>query len=109
MIAHTPAPWIVQHEEHNEWRFNIVQSIDEGNVIAGPFVRRTSFAKDDIALANAAFICHAVNNHDKLREALTALQTWCSASNISPDNDDAWGKSAFDRARAALAAESEAK
>jgi hypothetical protein len=65
MAEHTPTPWYADEDsrEGMEWNIHIVQHDNPNN-------RVCFMTSDGPSEANAAFIVKAVNNHDKLVEAL---------------------------------------
>lgn len=63
-MTHTPTPWRVE-----EWPDDIMDS--EGMAVATTDTSGISrVLPEEVRAANAAFIVRAVNNHDKLVEAL---------------------------------------
>lgn len=77
MAEHTPTPWTAYNQQVRDTSEHMV-SIAYCSVIAGAGVCKDgeirSFGIDEsAALANAAFICKAVNNHDDLVKVLKKL------------------------------------
>ena len=70
---HTPLPWTYQFEQGNDW--GLITAGKSGPIIANvnsescPDIQSAPCFRVMPKEANAAFICHAVNNHYELLEA----------------------------------------
>ena len=99
---HTPLPWTYQFEQGNDW--GLITAGKSGPIIANvnsescPDIQSAPCFRVMPKEANAAFICHAVNNHYELLEACkVALAGFNTASNT------VWAKSYKKTLREAIA------
>jgi hypothetical protein len=81
VVEHTRTPWALYHSNGTIAIKNPRSHRSKNEIVFWTGFDSSHYQKE--ALANAAFIVEAVNNYEKMREALTEIRRQCD-ENIGP-------------------------